>query len=62
MKRSNQWFTVANKWRKDEGGLCACWLVKKINSDRGADSFLKNIVLWILQETAMSLEDTNKGI
>lgn len=32
----------ANKWHKDEGGLCACGLVKKINSDRGADSFLKN--------------------
>lgn len=62
MKCSSQGVTEANKWHKDEGGLCACRLVKKMTSDRGADSFLKSIILWILVETAMSLEDTNKGI
>ena len=44
MKCVKQCVTEANKWHKDEGGLCAYWLVKKINSDRGADSFLKNMV------------------
>lgn len=62
MKCPNQCVTEANKWHEDQSGLCACWLVKKINSDRGMDSFLKNITLWNLVETAVSLEDTNKGI
>lgn len=42
MECSNQCVTEANKWHQGEGGLCVWWLVKKISSDRGADSVLKN--------------------
>lgn len=30
MKCSNECVMEANKWHKDEGGLCACGLVKKL--------------------------------